>query len=84
MTATMTPGQIEQYREFRRRGGATLRAKHDVRAAAIFEDLEFMLSTGETLERSLSRLGTNYNALYGLAKRRARHDIIELLRGGAL
>lgn len=81
MTATMTPAKVEQYREFRRRGAATLTARHNARAGALFEDLEFMLEHGETVERALTRLGSNLSAMRGLAKRHRRDDITALLRG---
>lgn len=82
MTAAMTPSQLEQYREYRRRGAATLTAKHNARAAVMFEDLAFMLEHGETVERALARLGSNLSAMRGLAKRHRRDDIAALLKGG--
>lgn len=80
MSATMTPTQAEQYRAFRRKGLATIREQHRAAADARFEDLEFMLSTGETLERALRRLGTTREALTRSARTWGREDVLELIR----
>ena len=80
MSATMTPTQVEQYRAFRRKGLASIREQHRTAAAARFEDLEFMLSTGETLERALRRLGTTREALVRSARTWGREDVLALIR----
>lgn len=79
---TMTPAKIEQYRAFRRAGLTTIAANHRAVAEARFEDLEFMLSNGETVTRALQRLGCRRDALQVSARTWGRPDIIELLKQG--
>lgn len=79
---TMSPSKLEQYREFRRAGHLAIQAKHRAAAEARFEDLEFMLSAGETVERALQRLGTNRAAMHQSCKRYGRTDLIQLLKQG--
>lgn len=78
---TMTPSKVEQFREYRRRGQAVAAARAADRAAAMFEDLEFMLEHGETPARAFRRLGITRGAFTQLAKRRGRHDLIDRYRG---
>lgn len=78
---TMTPSKAEQYREYRRRGQAVAAARAAARAAAMFEDLEFMLDAGETPARAFRRLGIRRDSFTRLAERRGRHDLIARYRG---
>lgn len=75
---TMTPSKAEQYR---RRGQAVISARAAARAAAMFEDLEFMLDAGETPARAFRRLGIRRDSFTRLAERRGRHDLIARYRG---
>lgn len=78
----MTPLKVEQYRAYRRAGHLAIQAKHRAAAEARFEDLEFMLATGETVERAMQRLGTNRNAMHQSCKRYGRPDLIQMLKQG--
>ncbi|WP_157975807.1 hypothetical protein [Brachybacterium sp. YJGR34] len=80
MTApAMTPSRIAQYRAARIAAVKAAQRAHRDRAEARFEDFEFMLSTGETLERALRRLGCTRTALFKCAQRYDRHDIVQLI-----